>query len=314
MNWHEDPNGLCFIVMGPIESFGMGDRRNLEDESADDIDKTMLGESAATPFDCQIPRRFGVAMTEVSERDFLAWRTAVIQLMEEELAAIDEAADPAAHGKLSRKIRRVKRADLDLPRVGNPEAPIVSVSWDQAIAYCEFLSKESGLSSDQRCYTNEDGTEDYGYRGSATINRSGYRLPTEAEWEFICRAQSTTSRHVGRSTRWLNKYDWTIENSFNLGQAAGTLKPNAFGGHDFHGNASEWCDDDEPRVFDDFPEEVVVDKGGPSPGEPPYREIRGGSYRDEHERTTSYLRDQDSVLQLYPWRGFRVARTYPPQG
>ncbi len=125
--------------------------------------------------------------------------------------------------------------------------PVEQVSWNDAAQFCEAISKQTG----------ED-----------------YRLPTEAEWEYACRAGSTTKYCFGDDEKSLGDYAWYYGNSSAKTHPVGQMKPNAWGLHDMHGNVWEWCQDwyDE-NYYKQSPRE---NPQGPSSGE--YRVLRGGSW------------------------------------
>ena len=120
-----------------------------------------------------------------------------------------------------------------------------SVSWYDATAYCNWLSKKDGIPEDEWCYgPNEKGDYAEGMKlMSNPDKRKGYRLPTEAEWEYSCRAGAVTSYSFGEPWELLEKYGWYIKNSPNRTQPVGSLKPNDLGLFDLHGNVWEWCQD-----------------------------------------------------------------------
>ena len=125
------------------------------------------------------------------------------------------------------------------------DCPVNRVNWYDAVAYCNWLSEQEGIPKEQRCYLpNEAGTYEAGMKVAANyLQRTGYRLPTEAEWEYSCRAGSETTYSFGEPEELLSKYAWYIANSPNGTQPAGRLRPNEQGLFDMHGNVWEWCQD-----------------------------------------------------------------------
>jgi formylglycine-generating enzyme required for sulfatase activity len=133
--------------------------------------------------------------------------------------------------------------------------------------------------------------------------RSGYRLPSEAEWEYVCRAGALSSRYYGDSSDLLGNYGWYIENSPRV-QAApcARLKPNDLGLFDVLGNAGEWCQDDRDAA-DRSGSLTIVDKG--------IRLIRGGTYTRPAQFVRSAGRDGFRPSGRNVNNGFRLVRTLP---
>ena len=139
------------------------------------------------------------------------------------------------------------------------------------------------------------------------LNRRGYRLPTEAEWEYACRAGTLTSRYYGSTTTLLDHYAWYLKNSGDPGrvQKCGRLLPNDLGLFDMLGNVYEWCQDrygQEPRNKESAIDEVVDDVP---------RLLRGGSFIYPPTIIRSAVRSRDAPsIQGTILSGFRPARTY----
>jgi len=126
----------------------------------------------------------------------------------------------------------------------------------------------------------------------------GYRLPTEAEWEYSCRAGTTTEYSYGAS---LTKADANIEGGSI--KEVGSYVPNAFGLYDMHGNVWEWCED----LYGDYPAGAVIDPKGPAMGEDRVR--RGGSFSDSDSVACSSFRLNGTPSNRTGASGFRLART-----
>ena len=133
----------------------------------------------------------------------------------------------------------------------------------------------------------------------------GYRLPSEAEWEYACRAGTKTAYSFGHDIT-------TLDANYNdsmMGKplAVGSYKPNAFGLYDMHGNVWEWCEDGEGN----YPSGAVTDPKGP-PTESGYsyrRVLRGGSFNDFESDVRSSARINVTDYNQYNCNGFRLART-----
>src|SRR5262249_20261050 len=129
----------------------------------------------------------------------------------------------------------------------DPDGPIISVTWYEAAQYCRWLSEQEGVKPEQMCYSSVEEIErckdgraplplpaDY-------LSRTGYRLPTEAEYEYACRAEAETSRFYGAAEERLANYAWYSHNSQNRTWPVGQKKPNDFGLFDGLGNVWQWC-------------------------------------------------------------------------
>jgi len=160
--------------------------------------------------------------------------------------------------------------------------PAVYVSWDDAVKFCRTLSWQEGET---------------------------YRLPTEAEWEYACRAGTTTRFSFGDSDSSIGDYAWFDYNTRNVGEEyahqVGQKRPNPWGLYDMHGNVWEWCSDWCGEGY--YSNSPLDDPIGPSSGET--RCLRGGSwYYAEHALRCSYRYDLDPNDRRGNV-GFRVVRS-----
>jgi len=192
------------------------------------------------------------------------------------------------------------------PAAGETQArrPVERVTWFDAVEFCNKLSEVEGLTP---VYTITGRKPDAGYPiTSATVtanwNANGYRLPTEAEWEYACRAGSTTLWHFGDDQNQLVNYAWFSSNSNSMTHEVGKKLPNAWGLYDMHGNVNEWCCD----WYADYSSEAQTDPRGPVSGT--FRVVRGGSWYLSAGFTLSAHRSSHSLDVRYSNLGFRVVR------
>lgn len=187
--------------------------------------------------------------------------------------------------------------------------PVEQVNWWEAIAYANTLSEKEGL---ETCYYRLSGCKGKPGEGMACksirfkgLDCKGYRLPTEAEWEYAARAGSKTRYFFGDSERDLDQYAWYEDNSGGKTHEVGQLKPNAWGLYDMHGNVWElvwnWYANRYPS------RKSLTDPLGPSLGE--NRVGRGGSWDFSAKYCRSAVRGYVVPNEPVDFVGFRLART-----
>jgi formylglycine-generating enzyme required for sulfatase activity len=196
--------------------------------------------------------------------------------------------------------------------------PVNNVSWYDAAEYCNWLSEQEGIPREQWCYLPNQAVKYAAGMKMAPnyLQRTGYRLPTEAEWEYACRAYAESTYSFGDATELLGKYAWYYGNSSDKSHPVGLLKPNDLGLYDIHGNLSEWTQNahkadvksDNQRVIGD--KEEVIDITNIT--DTTRRGAAGASFddvaEDVHSASHSNYVPTDHGFSV----SFRVARTFTP--
>jgi formylglycine-generating enzyme required for sulfatase activity len=221
--WYVNGQGQTMVVIpGPVE-FLMGSPPTEEGRNGWSLDMNVEMQHRQ-----RIGRSFAIAAREVTVEQFLHFRKG---------HAYSKDYSPTA------------------------DCPVNTVTWYDAAAYCNWLSEQEGIPDTQWCYEPKKGKDVRDWSPTAYgkgmrlapdyLRREGYRLPSEAEWEYACRAGALTSRYYGESEELLVKYAWYSKNSMDRAMLPGApgqfkvpggrLKPNDFGLFDMLGNAMEWC-------------------------------------------------------------------------
>ncbi len=194
--------------------------------------------------------------------------------------------------------------------------PVVEVSWWDAVKWCNLKSQLEGRTPVYRLPGSGGNARAVFKTGTPIIecdwNASGYRLPTEAEWEFACRTRNSKwAFHTGpiRETgagpvdRNLDQAGWFAGNSGGKLRPVAGKTPNSLNLHDLHGNAAEWCWD----YYDPSPgTQEVINPKGPSTGD--QRVVRGGSWNEPAANCRAASRTSASPGTKRPTIGFRVIR------
>ena len=194
--------------------------------------------------------------------------------------------------------------------------PIESVNWYDAIEYCNRRSQKEGLApaytidKEQIDPNNESQYDERKWTITWDRNANGYRLPTEAEWEYACRAGTTTTFNTGKSiTSQQANYNGKLPYYNNKGtyrekpMPVGSFKPNSWGLYDMHGNVWEWCWD---WYGGDYSSEDQVDPVGMVSGQ--YKILRGGAWSGGAVEIRSAFRYGDFQYVRYPDIGLRLVR------
>jgi formylglycine-generating enzyme required for sulfatase activity len=272
--WYVNREGQTMILIDGPVEFDMGSP--LSDPTRDETEYHRR---------CRIPRRFAIAAKEVSLAEFRRFTQAKGR---EDHRVEDKYACP-------------------------PDGPLIDVTFRQAAEYCDWLSDREGL---PRCYgpnvreAYRDGMRIDAHGAAA----GGYRLPTEAEWEYACRARTATIRYFGDSPDLLGHYEWYQENAGPRAgyrtRRCGLLLPNDLGLFDMLGNVMEWCHDRFPEVPGAAPG-VVEDAIRDDVVARENRNVRGGAFGQPENGLRSASRKWAPSTELGSDLGFRVARTLP---
>jgi len=279
--WFVNSEGQTFVVIeGPVE-FSMGSPPTETERTAGIEDPRRMA----------IPRRFAIAAKEVTVEQFQRFL---------KLGGIT--------------IDRYRLSASDLTKFSpDPEGPWVAPDWYTAAHYCNWLSEQEGLPKEQWCYLpNEAGAYAEGMSIPADVlERTGYRLPTEAEWEHACRAGTVTSRYYGNSIDLLDAYARYQANSKDHAWSCGSLLPNDLGLFDMLGNMYEWCQDSsnaskpgKEGIYNDLIKisESIIEKNP--------RLLRGGAFDDQPANVRSANRSRNAPSSRSTDNGFRPSRTY----
>ena len=192
-----------------------------------------------------------------------------------------------------------------------PDGPAQPVTWFQAAKYCRWLSEVEGIPEEQMCFPeiSEIGLGmvlpgDY-------LQRTGYRLPSEGEWEYACRTGTRTSRFYGNSDQLVGYYGWFVGNCHDRTWPVGMLRPNGLGLFDVYGNVWEWCADYYGKLPVSTFEMPYVDIPKFAESKRGYI-LRGGSITNRVSVLRSSQRDYSMPYHNRNHNiGFRVARTMP---
>ncbi len=190
-----------------------------------------------------------------------------------------------------RQFRMFRRYKMNA-YAANDSMPIILMNWMDAAEFCNDMSMRFGLS---KCYEE--------YFWTCDFSKNGFRLPTEAEWEYACRAGTSSEFYTGNSEMDLSRAGWYRGNSLEKLHPVGLKQPNAFGLYDMTGNVFEWCND----WFGIYAgPDSVKDPSGPKNGS--NRVLRGGSWYNNSFACRSSYRVFGDPENRRLYVGFRVVR------
>lgn len=182
----------------------------------------------------------------------------------------------------------------------NPKNPAEQINWTDAALFCNERSLAEGL---EPCYDEQT--------WQCNFSANGYRLPTEAQWEYACRAGTSTKYSFGSIKQKLKVFAWFTESSSGKTHPVGQKKPNPWGLYDMHGNVAEWCNDLYCESY--YEHSPQKDPKGPVNGKE--RVIRGGAWSSNADSCRSSYRASDPSINdtclASDAIGFRCVRNAP---
>jgi formylglycine-generating enzyme required for sulfatase activity len=303
-NWHMTSHGHTMVIVRSPKPFEMG-------APLTEAGRKPASDSPDEPqYTVRIPRTFAIASKETTNEQFNRFL----------------ADNPDVKARFAYPNNPTRMASVITKFSPEPDTPQIAVTWYEAATYCNWLSKSEGLPESEWVYPSRPEEITSGMKLPADyLHRRGYRLPTEAEWEYAARAGSVTSRFYGSTELLLSEYAWYSRHP-QKGKndpidpadpqrtwPVGELKPNDLGLFDVYGNVWEWCQNrlregrPESTVVEDTEDDILLVTDSVS------RTRRGGGFPYGAEFMRSANRDsrndfpnirRDNV-------GFRVARTLP---
>jgi formylglycine-generating enzyme required for sulfatase activity len=275
--WYVNRQGQTFVIVDARQSFMMGSPPGEPER-----------EVPETQHERKIGRRYAIAASPVTKEQFKHF--------------LDDRPNVAKRQVQKNLVEKIAQTD---------DSPNPGMTWFEAAEYCNWLSEKEGISRDQWCYEpNEQGEFAGGMQArDKFLVLTGYRLPTEAEWEFACRAGTVTRFYFGQNDALLANYAWYRVNSGGCTRPVASLKPNDLGLFDMLGNVWQWCEcpihayPEPGRAADDDCGAAGKIASGIR------RVVRGGAYDNLPGHVRAAYRGFQNPDARQPSFGFRPART-----
>jgi formylglycine-generating enzyme required for sulfatase activity/tRNA A-37 threonylcarbamoyl transferase component Bud32 len=219
---------------------------------------------------------------------------------------VTQAQYAAVMGKNPSWFRPDRKAMSKLEGQATHRHPVEYITWSDAVKFCNAMSAADGLAP----YYDFQGNDQFPEVAIPDRGGTGYRLPTEAEWEYACRAGTSTKYSFGNDPSKIGEYAWTGENSLSQSHPVRQKLPNPFGLYDMHGNVWEWCwDGYDPGYYRNSAE---LDPAGPESAK--NRVARGGCWLNQPgSYCRSAVRSEHEPGKRFGSAGIRVARNPPAE-
>lgn len=280
-NWYRNSVGQLMIVIHPPDKFLMGSPK----WEADRDDFELLHWA-------RIAQPYSLGATELRESQFA-------EFMKDE--RFEQLTSSTAYS-----VPTSDEHEGEMPQIG--------VHWFHAAAFCQWLSEREKVPEAEWCYPGIWNSADKPFSPPDQYRRrTGYRLPTEMEWEWAARSGAGESRHCGDDTSVLVHYEWLVPHSQGRIHPIATLRPNRFGFFDMLGNVHEWCDDRQDTYH--RPQNGYIRTDSPGKSQPSTTQdkfvIRGGSFKKAADEARAANRSYQWADFHNATLGFRIARTVP---
>ena len=250
-----------------------------EEVKADQITKDRIQQGERPQHRVVITKPFLMGVTEITIGQFKKFSATGYQTEAEKAAIAAKASQPppATPGQVQTGSSTPIPTYLSPGYIVYDNSPAAAITWNDAVAYCKWLSEQE---------------------------KATYRLPTEAEWEYACRAGATTQYSFADDVALLEQHGWYNQNAGNKSHPVGTRWANDFGLHDMHGNLYEWCHDFYAEKW--YEQSPTDDPQGPSSGS--YRVMRSGAAYSNASACRSATRFRSMPSSRTFYEGFRIVR------